>query len=181
MRRQSFEPRLAGTKGCSAAKQEKEIAPVIANFWERAEFPHHLIPRLATLGLGGGTLKGYGCPGQSVLGAAMGVIETARVDGSISTFFLVHNALAALTIGARRAPARLLVQKWLKASSSGGARGSSGCARRSAPPTHDGTVAGSPVNFVSKLFDTVFSDSEIGKARLCEAAGGLARGCMAMA
>ena len=84
---------------------------MIADFWERAEFPHHLIPRLATLGLGGGTLKGYGCPGQSVLGAAMGVIETARVDGSISTFFLVHNALAALTIGARRAPAKLLV-KW---------------------------------------------------------------------
>ena len=82
------------------AVQEKEIAPVIADFWERAEFPHHLMPRLATLGLGGATLKGYGCPGQSVLGAAMGVIEVARVDGSISTFFLVHNSLAVLTIGA---------------------------------------------------------------------------------
>ena len=82
------------------AAQEKEIAPVIADFWERAEFPHHLMPRLATLGLGGATLKGYGCPGQSVLGAAMGVIEVARVDGSISTFFLVHNSLAVLTIGA---------------------------------------------------------------------------------
>ncbi len=73
---------------------------MIADFWERAEFPHHLMPRLATLGLGGATLQGYGCPGQSVLGAAMGVIEVARVDGSISTFFLVHNSLAVLTIGA---------------------------------------------------------------------------------
>ena len=106
-------PWLAAIDQLLRLHQEKEIAPVIADFWERAEFPHHLIPRLATLGLGGGTLKGYGCPGQSVLGAAMGVIETARVDGSISTFFLVHNALAALTIGAHRAPGRLLVNKRL--------------------------------------------------------------------
>ncbi|KAK9820949.1 hypothetical protein WJX81_003664 [Elliptochloris bilobata] len=88
-----------GIRNRTRAFMEKEIAPVIADFWERAEFPHHLIPRLATLGLGGATLTGYGCPGQSMLGAAMGVTEVARVDGSISTFFLVHNSLAVLTIG----------------------------------------------------------------------------------
>ena len=108
MRRQASGPskqaRAGSINPLPRPRQEKEVAPVIAGFWERAEFPHHLIPRLAMLGLGGGTLKGYGCPGQSVLGAAMGVIETARVDGSISTFFLVHNALAALTIGARPVP-----------------------------------------------------------------------------
>ena len=45
-------------------------------------------------------LKGYGCPGQSIMGAAMANVEMARVDGSMSTFLMVHNSLCMLTIGA---------------------------------------------------------------------------------
>lgn len=81
------------------AFMEAEVAPVIADYWERAEFPFPLVPKLAGLGLGGGTISGYGCPGQSVVGAAMAVIEMARVDASMSTFLMVHNSLAMLTIG----------------------------------------------------------------------------------
>lgn len=44
---------------------------MIVPFWERAEFPHHLVPKLATLGMGGGTLSGNGCPGMSVVACAM--------------------------------------------------------------------------------------------------------------
>ena len=80
---------------------EAEVAPIVADFWERAEFPHALVPKLARLNLGGATIKGYGCPGQSVVGAAMAVIEMARVDASMSTFLMVHNSLAMLTIGKR--------------------------------------------------------------------------------
>ena len=69
--------------------QEREVAPIIADYWERAEFPHELVPKLAKLNLGGATLKGNGCPGQSLVGAAMAVIEIARVDGSLSTFLMV--------------------------------------------------------------------------------------------
>ena len=65
------------------------MAPIIADYWERAEFPHELVPKLAKLNLGGATLKGNGCPGQSLIGAAMAVIEIARVDGSMSTFLMV--------------------------------------------------------------------------------------------
>ena len=57
------------------------------------------MPKLAALGLGGATLKGNGCAGHSVLGAAMVVVEMARVDASMSTFLMVHNSLAMLTIG----------------------------------------------------------------------------------
>ena len=91
--------------GCSQAHckncmpQEKEVAPVIADYWEHAAFPFELVPRMAKLTLGGATIKGYGCPGQSVLGTAMAVIEIARVDASMSTFIMVHNSLAMLTIG----------------------------------------------------------------------------------
>lgn len=75
------------------------MAPVIAPYWERAEFPHVLVPKLAKLGLGGGTLEGYGCAGLSINACAIASAEIARVDGSMSTFVLVHNFLAVLTIG----------------------------------------------------------------------------------
>lgn len=45
------------------------MAPIIAAYWERAEFPFELVPKLAKLGLSGATLKGNGCPGQSILAA----------------------------------------------------------------------------------------------------------------
>lgn len=81
------------------AFMEEKVAPVIADYWEKAEFPHALVPQLATLNLGGGTLTGHGCAGLSIDGAAMAVIEMARVDASCSTFLMVHNSLAMLTIG----------------------------------------------------------------------------------
>lgn len=79
---------------------EREVAPVIAAYWERAEFPHQLVPKLAALGIGGGNLVGaHGGKGLSLLACAMANIELGRVDGSMSTFFLVHTFLAELTIG----------------------------------------------------------------------------------
>ena len=81
-----------------AGSQETEVAPIIADYWERAEFPHEIIPKLAKLGLGGGTIKGFGCAGQSVVEAGLTCIELARVDGSMSTFLMVHNSLCMLTI-----------------------------------------------------------------------------------
>ncbi|KAI7841971.1 hypothetical protein COHA_004498 [Chlorella ohadii] len=78
---------------------ETEIAPIIADYWERAEFPFPLVPGFQKLGIGGGNLKGYGCQGLSIVGAGMAAIELGRVDGSCSTFFLVHSFLATLTVG----------------------------------------------------------------------------------
>ncbi|GAU35125.1 hypothetical protein TSUD_162300, partial [Trifolium subterraneum] len=67
-------------------------------YWEKAEFPFHAIPKLAELGISGGTIKGYGCPGLSITGSAIATAEVARVDASCSTFILVHSSLAMLTI-----------------------------------------------------------------------------------
>ncbi|KAG1681170.1 hypothetical protein FOA52_015613 [Chlamydomonas sp. UWO 241] len=81
------------------AYMEKEVAPVIADFWDRAEFPHDLLPGFAKLRLSGGSIQGYGCSGFTLMESAMAVIEVARVDCSMSTFLLVHSYLAMLTIG----------------------------------------------------------------------------------
>ncbi|KAK7339896.1 hypothetical protein VNO77_20582 [Canavalia gladiata] len=77
---------------------EKEIAPIMTQYWEKAEFPFHAIPKLAALQIAGGTIKGYGCPGHSITGSAVAAAEAARVDASCSTFILVHSSLAMLTI-----------------------------------------------------------------------------------
>ncbi|XP_073105029.1 acyl-coenzyme A oxidase 4, peroxisomal [Elaeis guineensis] len=77
---------------------EKEVAPIMAQYWEKAEFPFHVIPKLATLSVAGGTIKGYGCPGLSITGSALAMAEIARVDASCSTFILAHSSLAMLTI-----------------------------------------------------------------------------------
>ncbi|GJN37410.1 hypothetical protein PR202_gb26362 [Eleusine coracana subsp. coracana] len=77
---------------------EKEIAPIMTEYWEKAEFPFHAIPKLASLGVAGGTIKGYGCPGLSITASAVTMAEIARVDASCSTFVLVHSSLAMVTI-----------------------------------------------------------------------------------
>ena len=82
--------------------QEAEVAPIIADYWERAEFPHQIIPGMAQLNIASSTVEGYGAPGLTVVGAAMAAVETARVDGSVSTFILVHGSLCCLTIGDSR-------------------------------------------------------------------------------
>ncbi|XAR68803.1 Acyl-CoA oxidase [Bertholletia excelsa] len=77
---------------------EKEIAPIMAKYWEKAEFPFQIVPQLAALGIAGSTIKGYGCPGLSITACAVSIAEIARVDASCSTFILVHSSLAMHTI-----------------------------------------------------------------------------------
>ncbi|KAK4345524.1 hypothetical protein RND71_035700 [Anisodus tanguticus] len=78
---------------------EKEVAPIMTTYWEKAEFPFEVVPKLGALHISGGTIKGYGCPGLSITGSAVALAEVARVDASCSTFILVHSSLAMLTIG----------------------------------------------------------------------------------
>lgn len=77
---------------------EKEVAPVMAQYWEKAEFPFSLLPKFAEMKVAGTSIKGYGCPGFSITGGAMVVLEMARVDASCSTFMMVHSCLGMLTI-----------------------------------------------------------------------------------
>jgi glutaryl-CoA dehydrogenase len=73
---------------------EREVQPIINDYWERDEFPFELLPKFKALGLGGLPFKGYGCPGRSTMCMGFMMMEIARVDASISTFFGVHTGLA---------------------------------------------------------------------------------------
>jgi glutaryl-CoA dehydrogenase len=77
---------------------EKEVTPRINEYWERAEFPFELVPKLAELGIAGGTIEGYGCPGMSNVSAGLVAAELARADGSVGTFNGVHSFLAMQSI-----------------------------------------------------------------------------------
>lgn len=73
---------------------EREIKPIANDYWNRAEFPMHIIPKMAELNIAGLTYQGYGCPGHSALLEGFIAMEMARVDTSISTFFGVQGGLA---------------------------------------------------------------------------------------
>ncbi len=73
---------------------EREIKPIANHYWNRAEFPMHIIPKMAELNIAGLTYQGYGCPGHSALLEGFIAMEMARIDTSISTFFGVQSGLA---------------------------------------------------------------------------------------
>jgi glutaryl-CoA dehydrogenase len=73
---------------------DREVIPIINDYWERAEFPFALVPKLAALGLAGGVIAGYGCPGLSPIANGLLMAELSRGDGSLNTFFGVHSGLA---------------------------------------------------------------------------------------
>ena len=76
---------------------DREVIPIINDYWEKAEFPFEIIPKLAELNVAGFTIEGYGCPGMSRRAAGLVALELSRGDGSINTFLGVHSGL---TMGA---------------------------------------------------------------------------------
>ncbi|MDP9374052.1 MAG: acyl-CoA dehydrogenase family protein [Chloroflexota bacterium] len=73
---------------------DREVIPIITPYWERAEFPMQLIPKFKELGIAGGSIRGYGCPGLSPVADGLVATEMSRGDASVSTFFGVHSGLA---------------------------------------------------------------------------------------
>ena len=71
----------------------EQVAPIINDYWDRAEFPFELVPKLAGLGVVGTTIEGYGCPGMDRLSSALVSMEMSRVDGSVNTFLSVQSGL----------------------------------------------------------------------------------------
>lgn len=77
---------------------EADVKPIINGYWERAEFPFELIPKLAALNICGGPIQGYGCPGLSSVACGVAAMEMARGDASITTGFGVTSGLAMSSI-----------------------------------------------------------------------------------
>lgn len=73
---------------------EKEIKPIVNDYWLRDEFPFEIIPKFSALNICGLTYEGYGCPNLPFLMEGILAMEMARVDSSIATFFGVQSGLS---------------------------------------------------------------------------------------
>lgn len=75
-----------------------EVAPIIDDYWDRADYPLQLLKRTGELDLlrDGVAMEGY--PHQSRMAAGLVNAELARVDGSVSTILGVQGGLALRSI-----------------------------------------------------------------------------------
>ena len=69
-------------------------------YLNRCEMPHFLTPKIQALGINGLRIKDHGGPGFSNLEAGAIALEMSKYDASVSTFYLVHNAIGTAVISA---------------------------------------------------------------------------------
>jgi glutaryl-CoA dehydrogenase len=78
---------------------DREVVPIAADLWDRAEFPHQLLPALGELGIMGAPFSSeYGCAGWSNVAYGLAIAEIARGSGSVATFLHVQSGLAMAAI-----------------------------------------------------------------------------------
>jgi glutaryl-CoA dehydrogenase len=78
---------------------DREVIPVAAEYWHRAEFPFELVPALGELGIAGGCFEEeYGCAGWNNVAYGLAIAEVARGSGSLATFLHVQSGLAMAAI-----------------------------------------------------------------------------------
>ncbi|WP_427018852.1 acyl-CoA dehydrogenase family protein [Pseudarthrobacter sp. P1] len=75
-----------------------EVLPVIAGYWERGEYPLHLVKRLGELDLLRDGIDVDGFPAMSKTAAGLVTMEVSRGDGSIGTVIAVQGGLALRSI-----------------------------------------------------------------------------------
>ena len=77
---------------------DREVIPIINDYWEREQFPFELLPKLGGMGITGGTIQGYGCPALSAVAEGLVTQELARGDSGLYTFFGNHTSIAMRSI-----------------------------------------------------------------------------------
>lgn len=72
---------------------DRECMPIIADYFDRGEFPMDLIPRMAKLNLFGSHVEGYGCQKRSHQAYGLICQELGRCDSGLRAMFSVQNSL----------------------------------------------------------------------------------------
>jgi glutaryl-CoA dehydrogenase len=71
-----------------------EVDPIISDCFEKGEFPHYLVPRLAEMGMLGANLpEQYGCAGMNNVAYGLVMQELEGGDSGIRSFVSVQGAL----------------------------------------------------------------------------------------
>jgi glutaryl-CoA dehydrogenase len=82
------------TRDSVRAFVEREVLPEIEGYHAREEFPRHVIPRLAELGVFGANLAGYGCAGMNNVAYGLIMQELEACDSGLRSMASVQGALA---------------------------------------------------------------------------------------
>jgi len=77
---------------------DEQVLPVIRENFERHHFPRDLIPQLASLGVFGAQLEGYGCAGLGAVACGLIAQELERGDSAIRSFYSVQSSLCMFPI-----------------------------------------------------------------------------------
>src|SRR5262245_23994734 len=91
---------------------EAEAMPGIRGWWERGEFPRHLVPRLGELGLLGASLPPeHGGAGASAVAYGLIMYELERADSGLRSFASVQSSLVMYPIATYGSEAQR--RRWL--------------------------------------------------------------------
>ncbi len=99
------------TRDSVRAFVERECLPVIEECHSREEFPRHLIPRMAELGIFGANLRGYGCAGMNNVAYGLIMQELERADSGLRSMASVQGGLSMYAIYAYGSEEQK--QRWL--------------------------------------------------------------------
>jgi glutaryl-CoA dehydrogenase len=72
---------------------DERVLPVIQKHFEEHTFPHDLVPEIASLGLLGSSIEGYGCAGMNAVSYGLICQELERGDSGIRSFVSVQSSL----------------------------------------------------------------------------------------
>jgi len=79
---------------------DERVLPVIQKHFEEHTFPRELVPEIASLGLLGSSLTGYGCAGMNSVSYGLICQELERGDSGIRSFVSVQSSLCMYPIHA---------------------------------------------------------------------------------
>jgi alkylation response protein AidB-like acyl-CoA dehydrogenase len=84
----------------ATGKMMDEVNDKLEPYIEATTFPEWIIEKFKALKVNGLNIKGYGSPGLTTTEMGSIIYEIAKRDGSIATFFLVHNAIGMAVVNA---------------------------------------------------------------------------------
>ena len=76
----------------------KSVVSEVGSWWEAGEFPAHLIPEMARMGMFGMNLEGYGCAGLGPVDYGMAALELEAGDSGLRSFISVQGSLCMFPI-----------------------------------------------------------------------------------
>lgn len=92
---------------------DRSVLPIIGQHFREGRFPAHLVPEIASLGVLGASLQGYGCAGMSHVAYGLVLQELERGDSGLRSFASVQSSLCMYpihTYGSEEQKARWLPQ-----------------------------------------------------------------------